>query len=440
MAFQGDDIDQLLAEDSGGVKRETAVVKREGGSSRSRKRRRSRSRTRKHRRRRRSRSRSRRRGHGRSMEEIISKRYKKVADRNKRTVFSGNVHPKVEEFEVFEFFSEAGKVVDIQLIRDPRSSRSKGMCYIEFEDINCVQIALSLSGRQLGGYPIMVQLTQGEKNIAAMIAQDMANSQRSLTLKVKNLAKEMREDDLQPVFAAFGDVSEIYLRRSSDGKTREGYVEFVKSSEGIAAMEQLNGLEILGKKMRVYTDKPVDTIGMIDPSAVIGQITSGISSTVKVDPAGLSLTDETGNNGLIMSSSARTNLMAKLHGGAFANEVSTVVKKEEEQPKQPQVAAAASTSPCLLLSNMFDPAKETDPDFDLDIREDVMDEVAKYGQLRHIYVDKTSVDGQVFLKFVNHAGAAATFQALNHRWFGQSQIKCQYVPLPKYNSQFPDAA
>jgi len=371
------------------------------------------------------------------MEEIISKRYKKVADRNKRTVFSGNVHPKVEEFEVFEFFSEAGTVVDIQLIRDPRSSRSKGMCYIEFEEINSVQIALSLSGRQLGGYPIMVQLTQGEKNIAAMIAQDMANSQRSLTLKVKNLAKEMREDDLQPVFAAFGDVQEIYLRRSSDGKTREGYVEFVKSSEGIAAMEQLNGLEILGNKMKVYTDKPTDNIGMIDASAVIGQITSGFGSSVKMDPSGLSLTDETGNNGLIMSNSARTNLMAKLHGGAFANEVSTVIKQEDQVPQQ---KITTTVSSCLLLQNMFDPAKETDPDFDLDIREDVMDEVSKYGQLRHIYVDKTSVEGQVYLKFANNAGAAATFQALNHRWFGQSQIRCEYVPLPKYNVQFPDAA
>jgi len=434
MAFQGDDIDQLLEKD---VKVKT---ERSEGRADRRKRRRSRSRTRKRRRRRRSRSRSSRRSH-RSLEEIISKRYKKVADRNKRTVFSGNVHPKVEEFEVFEFFSEAGKVVDIQLIRDPRSSRSKGMCYIEFEEINSVQIALSLSGRQLGGYPIMVQLTQGEKNIAAMIAQDMANSQRSLTLKVKNLAKEMREDDLQPVFAAFGDVSEIYLRRSSDGKTREGFVEFVKSSEGIAAMEQLNGLEILGKKMHVYSDKPVDTIGMIDPSAVLGQITSGLGSTpaVKTDSVGLSLTDEGGNNGLIMSSSARTNLMAKLHGGAFANEVTTVVKKEEPAAVSlPQTTAEAT--PCLLLSNMFDPAKETDPDFDLDIREDVMDEVGKYGQLRHIYVDKTSVDGKVYLKFSNSTGATATFGALNQRWFGQSQIKCEYVPMPKYNSQFPDAA
>jgi len=429
MAFQGDDIDQLLAvEDSRtGEKR----------SRRHRRRSRSHSRSRKRRRRRRSRSHSPRRN-AHSMEEIVSKRYKKVAERNKRTVFTANVHPKVEEFEVFEFFSEAGKVVDIQLLRDPRSFRSKGLCYIEFEDVKSVQIALSLSGRQLGGFPIVVQLTQGEKNIAAQIAQDMANSQRSLTLKVKNLAREMREEDLQPVFAAFGDISEIYLRRSSDGKTREGFVEFVKSSEGIAAMQQLNGLEILGLKMKVYTDKPIDYTGMLDPAAVAGQITSG-GDLSAVGPGGMSLTDEGGNEGLIMSSSARTNLMAKLGGGAFAQEVQTVVKQEVNPALTAPSRTSELESPCILLKNMFDPTKETDPDFDLDIREDVMDEVGKYGQLRHIYVDKTSREGHVYLKFTEVNGAKTTMKALNNRWFGQNQIRGEFIPVQKYNVQFPDA-
>lgn len=69
-------------------------------------------------------------------------------------------------------------------------------------------------------------------------------------------------------------------------------------------------------------------------------------------------------------------------------------------------------SECLLLKNMFDPKTEvsdfnyivlsalckqfskpllvsqTEPDFDLDIKEDVQEECSKFGRLRHIYVDK----------------------------------------------------
>jgi hypothetical protein len=31
---------------------------------------------------------------------------------------------------------------------------------------------------------------------------------------------------------------------------------------------------------------------------------------------------------------------------------------------------------------------QTDPDFDLDIRDDVQEECSKFGQLKHIFVDK----------------------------------------------------
>ena len=77
-------------------------------------------------------------------------------------------------------------------------------------------------------------------------------------------------------------------------------------------------------------------------------------------------------------------------------------------------------SECLLLKNLFDPTTEvclalssllvnnysfvpqfsfyldidlpnllqTDPEFDLDIKEDVEEECSKFGRVRHIYVDK----------------------------------------------------
>ena len=31
---------------------------------------------------------------------------------------------------------------------------------------------------------------------------------------------------------------------------------------------------------------------------------------------------------------------------------------------------------------------QTEPDFDLDIKDDVQDECSKFGKLKHIYVDK----------------------------------------------------
>lgn len=38
----------------------------------------------------------------------------------------------------------------------------------------------------------------------------------------------------------------------------------------------------------------------------------------------------------------------------------------------------------MLVSPLF----QTDPDFDLDIRDDVQDECSKFGAVKHIFVDK----------------------------------------------------
>ena len=47
-------------------------------------------------------------------------------DRDSRTVFACQIHPKCDERDIFEFFSSIGKVSDVQLIRDNRTFKSKG--------------------------------------------------------------------------------------------------------------------------------------------------------------------------------------------------------------------------------------------------------------------------------------------------------------------------
>ena len=55
----------------------------------------------------------------------------------------------------------------------------------------------------------------------------------------------------------------------------------------------------------------------------------------------------------------------------------------------PQVDVPA-ISACFMLSNMFDPSNESEQNWDMDIRDDVLDECNKFGDVLHIHVDKTS--------------------------------------------------
>jgi len=93
---------------------------------------------------------------------------------------------------------------------------------------------------------------------------------------------------------------------------------------------------------------------------------------------------------------------------------------------------------CLLLKNMFDPSTETEPEFDLDIKEDVTEECSKFGNLKHIFVDKNSV-GFVYLRFENAQAAVEAQRALHGRWFAGKMITATYMTTETYEAKFPES-
>ena len=93
---------------------------------------------------------------------------------------------------------------------------------------------------------------------------------------------------------------------------------------------------------------------------------------------------------------------------------------EAHQLSQQQQLAAIDppiATQCFMLSNMFNPAAESNSDWDLEIRDDVIEECNKYGGIHHIYVDKTSPQGNIYAKCPNVQTAVSAVNALHGRWF-----------------------
>ncbi|KAB2043012.1 hypothetical protein ES319_D02G259200v1 [Gossypium barbadense] len=104
----------------------------------------------------------------------------------------------------------------------------------------------------------------------------------------------------------------------------------------------------------------------------------------------------------------------------------------------PAIDIIGTPSECLLLKNMFDPSLETEPDFDLDIKEDVQEECSKFGKLKHIYVDRNSA-GFVYLQFEDAQGAINAQRNLHGRWFAGKMITATYMIPQTYEAKFPDS-
>ncbi|KAI3845639.1 hypothetical protein MKW92_049582, partial [Papaver armeniacum] len=104
----------------------------------------------------------------------------------------------------------------------------------------------------------------------------------------------------------------------------------------------------------------------------------------------------------------------------------------------PPIDSVGVPSECLILKNMFDPTSETEPDFDLDIKDDVQDEVSKFGTVKHIFVDKNSA-GHVYLRFETTTSAMSAQRALHGRWFAGKMITAAYMLPLNYEAKFPDS-
>ena len=91
------------------------------------------------------------------------------------------------------------------------------------------------------------------------------------------------------------------------------------------------------------------------------------------------------------------------------------VAAKPAQPEQQSLPPIATQ--CFMLSNMFDPAEESAPNWDQEVKDDVIEEGAKHGGVLHIMVDKASSQGNVYVKCPNVSTAVAAVNALHGRWF-----------------------
>ncbi|KAL5555799.1 hypothetical protein UlMin_038035 [Ulmus minor] len=368
-------------------------------------------------------------------------------ERDQRTVFAYQMPLKATERDVYEFFSKAGKVRDVRLIMDRNSRRSKGVGYIEFYEALSVPVAIALSGHLLLGQPVMVKPSEAEKNLVQ--SNTTAGSAGATgpygavdrKLYVGNLHFNMTEVHLREIFEPFGPVELVQLPLDLEtGQCKGfGFVQFAQLEHAKAA-QSLNGkLDIAGRTIKVSS--VTDHVGAQDTAAKSADF------------------DDDDGGGLSLNAQSRALLMQKLDRSGIATSItsslgvtglngsgpnpSTLNLPINGQAAVPVLQALPVAAPipigtpseCLLLKNMFDPATETEPDFDIDIKDDVEEECSKCGRVKHIYVDKNSA-GCVYLRFETVEAAAAAQRSMHLRWFAGRQISALFMQPQVYEAKF----
>ena len=75
-------------------------------------------------------------------------------------IYVGNLSYNVNEQDLEDLFGEFGKNLQIKLIKDLETGRSKGFAFIEFEDASNAQAALKLDGKDFQDRRLKVNLAK----------------------------------------------------------------------------------------------------------------------------------------------------------------------------------------------------------------------------------------------------------------------------------------
>uniref|UniRef100_A0A8C6LAZ4 RNA binding motif protein 39a n=1 Tax=Nothobranchius furzeri TaxID=105023 RepID=A0A8C6LAZ4_NOTFU len=366
-------------------------------------------------------------------------------ERDARTVFCMQLAARIRPRDLEEFFSAVGKVRDVRMISDRNSRRSKGIAYIEFVEASSVPLAIGLTGQRLLGVPIIVQASQAEKNRAAAAANNLQKALCGpMRLYVGSLHFNITEEMLRGIFEPFGRIENIQLMMDSETGRSKGYgfITFSDTECAKKALEQLNGFELAGRPMKV------------------GHVTE------RTDPSMASSfldNDEMDRTGVDLGTTGRLQLMARLAEGTGL-QIPPAAQQALQMSGAIAIGALAAVSAamnpslsmnmnppplslpsqpiathCFQLSNMFNPNSENAPRWEVDIQHDVIEECNKHGGVVHIYVDKNSAEGNVYVKCPSIPAAMASVNALHGRFFGGKMITASYVPLPTYHNLFPES-
>ncbi|KAJ4921355.1 hypothetical protein JOQ06_022799 [Pogonophryne albipinna] len=333
-------------------------------------------------------------------------------ERDIRTVFCMQLAARIRPRDLEDFFSAVGKVRDVRMISDRNSRKSKGIAYIEFVEASSVPLAIGLTGQRLLGVPIIVQASQAEKNRAAAAAAAASSLQRAAAgptrLFVGSLHCNITEDMLRAIFEPFGRIETIQLMMDSEtGRSKgNGFITFLGAECAQKAVDQLDGFELAGRPMKV----------------------SHVTERSDNDDMQLMARLAEGQHALQMS-------------GAFAiGAMAAVTAAMNPLNMNPLLPAQPLATHCFQLSHMFNSCSGEIPGWETDIQHDVIEECRKHGGVVHIYIDKKSAEGNVYVKCPTVQSAMAAVNSLHGRYFAGQLITASFIPLSAYHQLFPESA
>ncbi|DBA05034.1 TPA: hypothetical protein N0F65_000722 [Lagenidium giganteum] len=316
-----------------------------------------------------------------------------------RRLYIGNLYYELKEEDIRNAFAPFGAIRSIDLSMEPGCGRSKGFCFLEYDDVLAAESAVQvLNGVQLSnrvirvGRPLRGNISN-DTTQALTIGQQAIKSIRTKCIYVGGVRTELNSHHLESIFAPFGTINACVMTAVSpleSGLHRGyGFIEFSDETSAANAIQHMHGFELAGQHLKV---------GKASAAAILINLATSRDKIVRGGLASVA--------------------------GAEAEQTPKKKSVLDEDEDYEGGGAPAALKRCLCLMNLVNKG-EVDDELEGEVRQ----ECTKFGVVEMVEIKELADHVRVFVVFADEAGAMKGKQALHGRFFGGNQVKALFYPL-----------
>ncbi|KAL7513186.1 hypothetical protein ACHAXN_010230 [Cyclotella atomus] len=394
-----------------------------------------------------------------------------------RTIFVSSLVMKATESDIRRYFRKylggpKWSVREVILLRDRRTGRHKGGCYVELATLGLVDKALGANGvvPDFQRFPISVKRSEAEKNDFGPLVCNVSGGNVQYTadgrkieaqkVYVGSIEQGVTQAQLYALFEGFGALEKVLLQTDTTTGISKGFafLSYKDPKDANLAIQTMSGQLVAGQALKTgwanlqsaaagveeirSNDFPPDADEKIKKvNATLVELTGSGLATLNGAPVtaaslGVLPTSQ-------LQSVAEAALEAALGGAAATLPIPAAIAQPAPAATQPTIASIYAPAPAavdakivgrldnpskhILVHNMFDKDEETDQGWDNDIRLDFEDECQQYGKISSVIVMSKDPGGKIYATFETVDGAMNCAKSLAGRWFDKRQLRVEFV-------------
>ncbi|KAJ0245618.1 RNA-binding protein CP33 [Hirschfeldia incana] len=175
-------------------------------------------------------------------------------------LYVGNLPYTITSFELSQLFRQAGNVVDVQIVYDKVTDRSRGFGFVTMGSTEEAKEAIQMfNTSQIGGRTVRVNSPEvprgGEREVmrGKMRADNRSYVDSPHKLYAGNLGWNLTSQGLKDAFADQPGVlgAKVAYERDSGRSRGFGFVSFESAKNLQSALRDMNGVEVEGRELRL---------------------------------------------------------------------------------------------------------------------------------------------------------------------------------------------